>query len=787
MQALDRKLLRDIWHMRGQVLAIGLVIGSGVAVLIMSLSTLDSLNVTTQAYYERYRFADVFANAKRAPDWVARSVAELPGVQTVETRVSRFATLDIEGFAEPVIGRLISIPENGQPKLNRLALQSGRWIRPLQHDEVIVSAPFAEKQALRPGDSLHAVINGHRRKLTIVGTALSPEFVYALGPGALLPDDKRYGILWMSEKALEAAFDLDGAFNDISVSLLHGTAPEPIIQQLDQLLKRFGGTRAIPRADQISNWFVMNEIEQLRTLSTILPAFFLGVAIFLTHMVLSRLIATERSEIGLLKAFGYRSSRIALHYMKLAVITALIGVIIGWILGVMAGRYNTEMYTEFFRFPLLIYRPSMDAFVIGTAISLTTAIAGALGAMRAAAKLPPATAMQPPAPPSYRRGGLGLAAIRWFDEATHIALRQICRWPVRSGLTSVGIALSVGLLIMAFEWTDSIDYIERSYFFDAQRQSMAIGLAEPQSTAALSEFRHLPGVIAVEPKRTVGADFSVKNRKHRGGIIGVAPGSQLQPVYDETAARDMPIPDSGLLIANRLARKLEVTTGDEVWVEILEGRRPGAFVPVAGTFETQIAMPAYMNLDELNRLLGERPMIGYANLLVDSNAEEELFAKLKEMPAISAIMLRRAAIEAFHETLGSQILIFVGLFAGFACALGFGVTYNSTRIALSERGRELATLRVLGFTPGETAYILLSEMGVLILVALPLGCVFGWGLCLMMASAFDTELFRVPLIIDPSTYGMAVLFALFASVVSAWLVGMRVNHLDIIRVLKTRE
>jgi len=261
----------------------------------------------------------------------------------------------------------------------------------------------------------------------------------------------------------------------------------------------------------------------------------------------------------------------------------------------------------------------------------------------------------------------------------------------------------------------------------------------------------------------------------------------LQPVYDETAARDVPIPDSGLLIANRLARKLQVSTGDEVWVEILEGRRPGAFVPVAGTFETQIAMPAYMNLDELNRLLGERPMIGYANLLVDSNAEDELFAKLKEMPAISAIMLRRAAIEAFHETLGSQILIFVGLFAGFACALGFGVTYNSTRIALSERGRELATLRVLGFTPGETAYILLSEMGVLILIALPLGCVLGWGLCLMMASAFDTELFRVPLIIDPSTYGMAVLFALFASVVSAWLVGMRVNHLDIIRVLKTRE
>ena len=788
MKALDRKVLRELWRLRGQALAVAIVVAAGVAVLIMSLSTLEALRATAASYYERNRFADVFADAVRVPSRIADRVAGLPGVQSVETRVSRYATLDIDGFAEPVIGRLLSIPEDGQPVLNQLALRSGRWIEPNRHDEVILNEPFAEAHGLAPGTNFSALVNGNRRTLTVVGTALSPEFVYALGPGALMPDDKRFGIVWMGREALEYAYDLEGAFNDLAVSLLRGADPEPVIDGIDRLLEPYGGVRAVGRADQISNWFVMNEIEQLRTMSTIMPAVFLIVSAFLVYMVLARLVATERSEIGLLKAFGYSRGEIARHYMKLVVAIAVVGIVLGSVLGAGLGFDNTRRYAEFFRFPLLIYRPSPTAFLIATSVSVGTTLAGAIAAALRAASLPPAEAMRPPQPVAYRRGKLaGSRLLARLDQPTRIALRQIGRWPVRSLFTTVGISMSLGLLVMGLQWSDMIDEMAQKYFFDAQRQSMTIGLTEPQSMSALRDFERLPGVLAAEPLRIVAADFSVGSRRHRGAITGLAPGAVLQPVHDDASGRDIPVPAEGLAIATRLAEKLGVTVGDEVWVEIRHGKRPALQVRVASLFETLIAMPAYMDLGALNRLLQERPSLEYANLLVDPLSEPVLFDELKSLPGVGAIMLKQAAIDSFHATIGEQLLIYTGIFALFAGALGFGVAYNSARIALSERGRELATLRVLGFTRGEISYILLAELAFLILAALPLGCVAGRGLTSLIAQLLDTELFRMPVTIEPSTYGVAVLLTLAATAASGALVRRRIDHLDLIRVLKSRE
>jgi putative ABC transport system permease protein len=788
MRALDHKLRRELWRLRGQILAVAMVIGSGVAVLVMSLSTLEALSVTTEAYYDRYRFAEVFASATRVPWRIADRISAIEGVQSVETRISRYATLDIEGFAEPVIGRLTSIPEGRQPNLNRLALRNGRWVTANRHDEVIVNERFAQAHDLDPGAEFSAVVNGHKRTLTVVGTALSPEFIHALGPGALLPDDRRFGIVWMGREALEAAYDLENAFNDLSVSLLRGAAPEPVIEQIDTLLEPFGGGNAIPRADQISNWFVMNEMDQLRTMSTILPVIFLSVAAFLTYMVLARLIATERSEIGLLKAFGYTDLEVAWHYTKLAIAIAIVGSVFGWILGAAFGRYTTQVYADLFRFPLLIYRPSPAAFLIAGMVSVATTFAGALGAVRRVISLPPAEAMRPPAPAVYRSGRLTeMRATGWLDQPTRIALRQLGRWPVRAALTSTGIAMSVALLITALQWNDTLEYMAQSFFFEGQHQTMSVGLAEPQSLDAVREFGNLPGVLIAEPWRAVAADFSVGTRKHRGGIIGRGRDNLLQPIYDEATGADMPVPPEGLTLGTHLADKLGVGIGDKVWVEVLDGRRPAGLIPVAGLVEQTISMPAYMDLNALNRWLEVRPSVQQIDLYVDRNEEAALFAELKEIPEVSAVMLRRAAVDAFYETVGQNTLVFITVFTIFACALGFGVTYNSTRIALSERGRELATLRVLGFTRGEIAYILLGEVALLIFIALPLGCLAGYGLSFLMARAFDTELFRMPFVISASTYGLAVVIALIAATASAALVRHRIARLDMIRVLKTRE
>ncbi len=787
MTALDRKLQRDLWRLRGQILAVAMVIASGVAVMVMSLGTMESLDETARAYYERYRFAEVFARVKRAPERLAKKIADIPGVQSVETRIVELAVLDVAGFNEPVMGSVVSIPERRAPLLNGLALRAGRLVAPGSPDEVVVGEPFAQAHGLVPGDRIGAVLNGHWRDLRVVGIALSPEFVYAIGPGALMPDDARFGILWMGREALAAAFDLDGAFNDVALSLLRGARPQDVIDRLDVLLARYGGIGALERADQISNWFLMNEIKQLRSMSVILPSIFLAVAAFLTNMVLARLIATEREEIGLLKAFGYTDWAVAWHYVKLVGTMSGLGILIGWVLGFFLGRFNTQTYAQNFDFPFLLYRPGAAVFVAVALISLSVALLGALGTVRRAAALPPAVAMRPPAPPAYRRGWLSQALARGLDQPTRIILRQVLRWPLRSFLTAAGIAMSVAVTISALQWLDAIDHMIDSYFQQTQRQDVSIGLVEEQSSEIMREFARLPGVMATEPFRTVTVRLHVGREQKRTAIEGMPRAPRLSLAFDSRTERPLSVPPGGLVMSTKLAEILGVGRGDTVRVEALEGRRPIRDVTIVDLFETYIGAPVYMEIGTLNAMMRERPAVDGAHLKVDAAAMPALFRTLKETPKVSAVLLRRSAIDTFNETMGRILTIFITFFAGFAATLAVGTTYNSARIALSERGRDLATLRVLGFSRGEVSYILLGEVAILTLLAMPLGCLAGFGLAWLMTSVFDTELFRVPMVIEPSTYGYAMMLGLVAAAVTAAVVRLRVDRLDLISVLKTRE
>jgi len=787
MSPLYRKLYRDVWRLRGQVLAIALVMASGIGVLVMALTAVEALDETARAYYERYAFGDVFAQVERAPEHMVERIRSIAGVRTVETRVVRTAVLDVEGFAEPVIGQLVSVPEHGEPLLNRLALTQGRLPKLGAPDEAVLSEPFAMAHHLAPGDALRAIINSRWRTLRVVGIALSPEYVYAIGPGALMPDDRRYGIVWMGRRALQAAFDLDGAFNDVSIGLLRGASARSVVDRLDELLDRYGGIGAYTRADQLSNWFLMNEIAQMRTLSRILPTIFLAVAAFLTNMVLARLIRVERAEIGLLKAFGYRDRDIALHYLRFVLAIGAIGVLIGWFAGYWLGRYDTRMYADLYHFPFLLYHPGARAFLIAALVSLAAAVAGALGAVLRAARLPPAEAMRPPSPPSFRRtwlSRLGVAAL--LEQPTRILLRQVIRWPTRALVTSAGIGMSVAVLITSMQWLDAIDRIVDVYFLQAQAQDLTVGFAEPRSSEIVRDLARLPGVITAEPARAARAKLRAGPREEREAVQGVPAHQELSQVFD-ASGHAVEMPPDGLVISSMLAAMLDVERGDSITVEVLEGRRPTFEIPVVEVFETYIGSPAYMQIDALSRMMHERPSVTSVHLRIDRNREAELYRKLKSLPRISAVTIKQAAVDTFHDTMARTLTIFVSFFVVFACTLTFGVTYNAARIALSERGRELATLRVLGFTRTETSYILLGELALLTFLALPLGCLVGHLLARFIVQGFATELYRVPFVVDPTTYAWSIVIGVVATMASALFVRARVDRLDLIAVLKTRE
>jgi putative ABC transport system permease protein len=790
VKALDRKLLRDLWRLKGQVVSIAFVIASGIALLVMSLSTYEALRVTADAYYDRYRFGHVFATVKRAPLNLEDRIKALDGVQSVQLRISMQAVLDLKTFSEPLMGRLVSIPEGQQPILNRLVVRSGRLVEPGHLDEVVINESFAEAHGLTPGDTIEAIVNDNKRKLRIVGTAMSPEFIYVLNPFALIPDKKRYGILWMGRKALEAAYDFDGAFNDLSLTVLRGTDTRQTVQALDVLLAPYGSIGAIDREDHLSNWFVENELKQNQASARILPTIFLLVAAFLTNTVLTRLIATERSDIGLMKAFGYSNVQVGWHYAKLVMAMTALGILLGWVLGAVLGRISTDGYAENFNFPLLIYRPGPSAFVMGAIISLAVGLLATARAVRDAARLPPIVAMRPPAPPTFRhkdeKGPGRLAAL--LDEPTRIIFRQIARWPRRAAITVLGFAGAVGMMILSLMFTDAVDEIARSHFGELQREDVALGFSDPKSSIILNEIERLPGVMSAEPMRIASADLVSEHRKHRGTVQGIAADAQLTRIFDVRRG-PLPVAAEGLTINQRLAEKLQVGIGDDITVRILEGRRPTINVPVAAIYNAYIGMIAYMELSTLNRLLGDRPVTAYVNALIDEGRQAELLSELKNLPAVSTVALKSVAIANFHDTIASTLMIFIGFFSAFSFALGFGVTYNAQRIALSERGRELATLRVLGFSRGDALYILLGETMLLVGMALPVGCLLGWGLTALFvnASGFQTELMRLPFVIKPSTYGLAVVVLLFASAVSGIAMKRRVDHLDLISVLKTRE
>ncbi len=787
MRALDRKLWRDLWRMKGQVFAITLVVISGAATYIMFISTIDSLHLTRERFYREYRFADLFVSLKRAPESVGDKIRAVPGVSQVETRVSAYVKLAIPGFTEPVNARILSIPDDGEPVLNRLHVIAGRLADPAKDSEVVVNENFALAHGFRPGDRFAAVINGKWKTLTITGTALSPEFVLLMKPEAMSPDFKRYGVLWMSRKALGNAYDMDGAFNNVALTLHPDARLGDVLDRLDHIVERYGGFGAYARKDQISHRLLTEEFRQLQRSSEIFPAIFIFVAAFLLNVVMSRTISTQREQIAALKAFGYDNLDVGIHYAKLVVLMILAGLAGGIFAGIWFGKMLGAIYMEVYRFPTLHYTLHPSVVVTAALISILSALAGTLHSLWRAARQPPAEAMRPESPALYRvtlieRTGIG----RRLTQPSRIILRNIERRPVRTLLSVTGIAVACATMISSGFFKDSVDFMVNVQFALSQKEDMTVAFFESASRRAVHDLRALPGVLHAETYRTVPVRLTNGHRSHRTAITGLEPDSRLHLLLD-TRLRPVSLPPSGIVLNEHLGSILGVKAGDLLTVEVLEGSKPVRQVPVASLVKLYLGVKGYMDITALNRLMKEGDAISGAYLVADPLQGEALYRRLNETPRISGTVLRRNEIRNFHEIQAKAMLFFTFIATLMACSIAFGVVYNSARISLSERSRELSSLRVLGYTRGEISYILLGELGLMTLVAIPLGFVLGYWLCAYIAQALASDLFRVPLIIEARTYALAAAVVLASASFSGLIVRHKLDHLNLVEVLKTRE
>ncbi len=784
MRALERKLLRDLWQARGQGLAIAVVMACATASFVGSTATWRALERSRDLYYAQESFADVFAEARRVPAPVGHRIAELPGVVEVETRVLGDARADVADGSARL--RLVSLEPSGT-RLNRVHLRQGRLPSPGASGEGVVSENFATANRIVPGDRVVLTINGRREPLLVTGVVLSPEYIYAIPPGGVLPDDRHFGIAWMPRRALEAALDMEGAFDAVALRLAPGAVEAEVIAGLDRILAPYGGLGAYGRDLQVSHRFVSSEIEEQRAMARVIPAIFLAVAAFLVAVSLTRLVASQRAQVGTLKALGYGNRTIGLHYAGFALVVAAVRAVVGAGLGHLFGAGMSLLYRDFFRFPVLDYRADVGTMAEALALALATAAAGAAGAIRAATRLAPAEAMRPPAPATFRLTGVERVGLtRLLSLPARMAVRNLGRRPVRAFLGTLGIASAVAVLVTGAFFVDAIDYMVTVAFERALRADATVAFTDPVSPEALQELAHVPGILAVEPFRAAPAVVRSGHRSERLALTGYPPAPRLSRIVGQDG-RALPVPEEGLVVSRHLAEILHVSPGDRVRVELLDGHRRTADVAVAGTVDDLLGLSAGASLAEVSRIAGDGEVLSGVHVAVDPAMRPEVDRMLGERPKVASVTWRTDAVVGLRQTLAEVVLAYAGVLVGFAVAIAAGVVYNAVRIAYGERERELATLRVIGFRRGEAWRVLLGEVSVQVLLALPLGAAMGLGLAWLSAGFFASDLFRIPIVIERSTWAFAVAVTGVAAAATSLLALRWIARQDLAVALKSGE
>lgn len=796
VRLLQRKLRRDLVRLWSQVLTIALVVASAVGALVTTQACVHSLEFARDRFYAQAHMADVFASVHRAPRSALTTIDNLSGVAQVQATLERPARLMLLAQVDPVMGHLVGIDQARPLQLNRPmvrkpdgSVEEGRWPGPTRTDGVLpawLSEGFALARGLKPGDRLQVLMNGRLRTLEITGLALAPDVIFAGMMG--MPDPKGYGVLWVDEQALAAAWDLKGAFTRLSLRLAPGAREETVLAALQELLPRWGGREAMPRRLQASHQMLDNEIQEQRLLGTVLPAVFMAVSVFLVHVVMVRLVTTQREQLASLKALGFSNATLAWHQLQLVLVIAALGVAVGGLLGAWAGRWLMSLYAEFFRFPELSLVIPGTVWLQAVAMACAAAVMGAAQALLGILRLSPAQAMQPPAPPRFARGPWASV----MERVLHLTLvwrmvfRQLRRRPWRSLFSVLGMAFALALVVMGNFFRDAIEHIVTRQFETVWRGDVQMMTTEAVNDSALRELARVPGVMAVEGSRSVAATLVHGHRSQRVQLRGLDPQGQQQRLVNVEGLA-VPLIEDGLVMTDRLAHKLGARVGDELLVKLVEGPRPDVRLRVSGLVGETMGLNATTTRATLNRLLDEDRRLNGFSLLVRSDALDAVLQATLGMPGVGAAFSKAHVLHNMQAITARNIRIMSSIMTGFALVVAVGVVYNNARIALSERAWELASLRVLGLTRGEVGWMMVGEQAMLVLLAIPLGMVLGWCLVWGLSIGLRSDQFQFPVVVWPRTYALGGLSLATAAAASSVVVWWRVQALDLVGALKTRE
>ncbi len=441
------KLLRDVRHRKGALLALGLIIMIGVAVYVSMAAVYRDLDGSRERYYRNQRLADFYVDLKRSPAWAIDLVKNIPNVRAVRGRVNMGVLIDLPNKDEPISGTSISMPLDRAPVINDLMLRSGTWFSGEDAQEVILNDAFARANGLKPGNRIKVTLLDRQHDLLVVGTAMSPEFVYLMSADSgIAPDPERFGVMYMPERFLQESCDLSGAYNQF-IGLVYDTSDimvDNTLELISDRLDMYGVTNTTAARNQISVNFLDSELHGLKVTSTITPAIFLGVAALVLNVLMGRMVVQQRSIIGTLMALGYTPAAIMRHYLAFAVFVGTVGGCAGVVFGLYLQTVFVRIYRTFFALPSIDAHIYPDILCQGLAISVIFAVAGTIRSVRTASKLTPAEAMQPPPP---EKGGtiiLEYIPVLWqrLPFRWKMIMRTVFRNPFRSTVSIVATTLA---------------------------------------------------------------------------------------------------------------------------------------------------------------------------------------------------------------------------------------------------------------------------------------------------------------------------------------------------------
>jgi len=787
---LVRKLRRDVYRRKGALLALVAIVAVGMSCYVAMEGVYRDLDNSRAAFYREYHLADFTVDLKRAPLSAAAAVEEVPNVRRARPRVSVAVTIDLENTPEPVSGRAISMPLEKRPVLNDVLMRSGTWFSSAE-GEVIVNADFAAANGIVPGSTLDVLLLDKQHRLLVVGTAMSPEFVYLLPPsGGLAPDPKTFGVLYMPEDFLEKSADLDGACNQI-VGMACDTreiALSNMLELLEEKLDPYGVVSTTPRSEQPSVKFLSEELKGLEATAAILPVVFFGVAALVLNVLITRMVAQQRTSIGVLRAIGYTWGDMLRHYLAYGALIGAAGAVLGAALGIWLQGIFCRLYALYFSLPEIEPHFYGDIMAAGSAVSVLFAVAGSARGAWHAVKMAPAVAMQPPMPEVG--GAIILERIRplWgmLGFAWKMIMRTIFRNPFRSTVTLLSGLVSTALLFATVHTYSAFAYLVDHEYERTAHHDFQMALRDPVDGRAVAETASLPGVTYAEGQLAVPCRLSRGPYSKRLVVTGMPEPSRLYTPID-AAGNPITVPEGGLILTRKLADILHVRPGETLRMRPLIGRRRETVVPVVALVDTYLGLSAYADIGYLGRLIGEYRVVNAVFGTTGGAARNEFLEEIKRRPSAVGYGERSRTLKLIDDVIGASLGPSIAVLVLFAGIIALGSMLNTNLVSLSEREREVGSLRVMGYTPLQALKIFAGESLVVYIFAVAAGLAAGVGLARLISMAYYTEIYRFPVVIRAWQFAAAAAMMAVFFIAAQLLIYRVIIGLDWLEVLKSRE